>query len=273
MRNVKSHHRREAASCNLAFTLVELLVTIGIIAILMGLLLGVITQARQHAYRAECASNLRQLIVATTLYLDQYCRYPANAIDTVDGGVIDPTMIDLHLINALCDTMHLREASATTRCDQLPAIFLVPQRTTLWEGYFDPVTYNDSANPYWYTGYMYSGALDDPTNVMAMKIDRKRIPDRFGKHRGVLWCDEVYYQNYFTPGYNGYVYWHTRNGAGNIQNGVQMTARPFVGMHRGWTDGSVEWVNAADIDTKLGDVGQVAYQEGVAGGWLDYFYF
>jgi len=53
-----------------AFTLVELLIVIAIIAILAAMLLPVLNQSKLSAQRAECMGNLRQLGVAAELYWD-----------------------------------------------------------------------------------------------------------------------------------------------------------------------------------------------------------
>lgn len=51
-----------------AFTVIELLVVIGIIAILMAILLPVMEKVRHRGYIDACASNLRQLGQALTMY-------------------------------------------------------------------------------------------------------------------------------------------------------------------------------------------------------------
>lgn len=54
------------------FTLVELLVVIGIIALLVGILLPVLTSARERSNRTKCLANLRSLGQSMTLYANEH---------------------------------------------------------------------------------------------------------------------------------------------------------------------------------------------------------
>src|SRR5690349_10106926 len=65
------------------FTLVELLVVIGIIAVLVGVLLPALSKARKQGYKALCESNQRQLVQAILIYAGNF---KGSLPDNTTGG-------------------------------------------------------------------------------------------------------------------------------------------------------------------------------------------
>ena len=77
---------RKRSQRHFGFTLVELLVVIGIIAILISLLLPTLSKARESAKRTQCLSNLRQIAILLNMYAN--VNNQKVPLGTVSGGTV-----------------------------------------------------------------------------------------------------------------------------------------------------------------------------------------
>lgn len=81
--------RDSRLSQRFAFTLVELMVALGIISILIGLLLPAVQMARESARRMQCSDKIRQLALATQNFHSQHRMLPTNGGTALDSQIVD----------------------------------------------------------------------------------------------------------------------------------------------------------------------------------------
>lgn len=76
------------------FTIVELLVVIGIIGVLTALLLPAVNAAREAARRTQCKNNIRQLALGINLFEEANKHWPRSGVVAQPGGFLKSNLYD-----------------------------------------------------------------------------------------------------------------------------------------------------------------------------------
>ena len=164
-----------------AFTLVELLVVIGIIAVMLSILLPTLAGARQRAQSVQCLSNLRQIGQTAIIYanenkgfLFQCCPVNKLTAGTPPKDYYDDSFYRFSLSQAETISRYMKRQTKVWYCPsnqfnppagQRPITeddFYPPDHGGIWDG-----TVNMGRTRYWWLGNPnppdYSGPLTDVT--------------------------------------------------------------------------------------------------------------
>jgi len=259
------------------FTLVELLVVIGIIAVLISIVMPALRRVRVSSINTVCASRLHQIGLACATYLVDYKRYPQNYTNDLHK-MIFPHDQQSRTMNQLSTYLtRFPEITNATNVEQLPAILQCPWAEMSDYGN-DARRVIGNGDTYWYTGYAYYAQLEEnpnyrdstppftPHEQIGVVIKANRHADRKGKRRAVLYGDNVVY---FSP-FDIWNYTHetsARVTPGSLLSFWRKDTRGFHGRHLAWTDGSVEWINGSEIKLNVNFAMQNASYSNLGGGY------
>ncbi len=215
-----------------AFTLIELLVVIAIIALLAALIMSSYAKSRRAALRVQCMNNLKNFAVADLGYFADNGQFPA-----VDSTV--PSSIRVQHITMMGTYLKMPvptgNASAWPKRPKQPVWFNCPMAQN--SGYAEGLTVGGGV----YTGYVYLGGIEESpmiTSGMATLADPEHSASSSNLHRGVLWADVL--GEFKTGDPRRFECFHVE--VGKKYRDFRFPAKEIEGIHRAWSDGSVEWL-------------------------------
>ena len=240
------------------FTLIELLVVVAIIAILAAILLPALTRSKEASRRAVCASQIRQVAMATFLYGDDFNGiYPRTIAQSKPGNGIEA----IWFYGKYYDHGILIPNNYISRGDS--AIFYCPswdhpfiQYDVVSDGSQDsqpsgrqggiPAPSSSGPNGWWATSLFYRNYRDGSGTWRAFNQDDESLPfiadmwARKGSDRG---ADITVGQGYWAH-----------------QSGYNVA----------WLDGHIEWLDDPAKEIMLNSVMHTNYSA-LENGWKDYF--
>jgi prepilin-type N-terminal cleavage/methylation domain-containing protein len=147
-----------------AFTLIELMVVISIIAILIGLLFPALRGMQDQAKRAQAKNEVSQIVTAVNAFYTEYGRYPiSTTIDTTFGPGGSPTTNE---------TLFTELRGCTAAAGSCPAAATINTRQIV---FISPPDVKDPASP-------RSGIATQTVTVNGVSIPLGSYVDPWGKN-------------------------------------------------------------------------------------------
>jgi prepilin-type N-terminal cleavage/methylation domain-containing protein len=227
------------------FSLVELLVVVGIIAMLIALLLPTIRRAREQAQRTKCAVQMRQLTAAVVAYgIENRGRLPSgerNGGPTQGEHCIWISTATYDAISRYLQAGPARQTAdyvAAGKRDLMEQHFACPN---IWDSETAEIPYYNPAVG-WVIGYNYLGGHAVVPPAFSWKSPMK-LSDRASS---AVWCD----LNDWSPSDRWTIVSHRRSGAAGFyytNGGKHPKDHDAAGGNVGLLDGSVQWRNLSEM--------------------------
>jgi hypothetical protein len=267
---------------------------VAILAILTAVIVPVVGRMRAMSLRVVCTSRLKDLTLACNMYRNEKLAYPVQPGTTLTAQVgiyvgpgsvgvpaapssptlppPKPTDMDPAFLNVLQPYLAIPKLDAAVEPGDLPHVLQSPTVEDADDGARQTVTEFTFSKPALYTGYAYCVRPKDATLSPAVKLlKRDDVASPREDGRRVIWADDVHWSMADYAWSFSHAVPHAKPGQRPL---TYSERKGLLGQHRAFSDGSVEWVNSAEIDLEInGKSGSADKKASLSVSDLFFFWF